>query len=143
MPKPQPARPARPPRPALAEKPAAPQPAPLRPVGAGLADQIQKDLDIAEFRRRADQLGFEIVHADERTEARLHQSFDHQLSQLETAPGETADLPQVMETDSYADRVTGVPTAPIGLGGLLGSGADLRRAIIITEILHRPEHRWT
>jgi hypothetical protein len=140
MQRPQPARPARPSRPPLGEQPAAPEPARLRPVGTGLADQVQKDLDTAEFRRRAAQLGVDVDQADERMLAHLHEAFDHKLGQLELTASDSATP---TEAKPGADRADGVPIAPIGLGGLLGSGADLRRAIIVSEILRRPEQRWT
>lgn len=139
MQRPRPAPPASPTRPPLSAPTPAAEPPKLRPVGAGLSEQVQEDLDTAEFRRRAAQLGVDVDQADERMLTHLHEAFDHQLGQLDL--GATDSAPP--EKPSYADRLTSGPAAPIGLAGLLGSGADLRRAVIVSEILRRPEERWT
>jgi len=109
------------------------------PLGSGVKKHVGQYLDSGEFQRRTSQLGDEVAQADEHVEKHLHEVFDHQLGQVANIPGESA-LP------SRAGPLTPErlpPTAAAGLPVLLSNAENIRQAIIITEILQRPEHRWT
>jgi hypothetical protein len=141
QPPPQPARP----------KPLPPVQQPVRaevvaevPVGTQVNEQVKKYLDTQSFSRREEALGKEVAQADQQIDQHLHQVFDHSLSRLETVVGETAAPPAAVESPEVAD--TTAPEIPAtfatGLLALVTSPDSLRQAVILSEILHRPEERW-
>jgi len=103
-----------------------------------IADSVHQHLGGGQLAEHAEHLGDEVRDADERLQQRLHATFDHRLGQLEQA-----------ETQSPSQG----PKVPPGAGLHLGTAQDLladffrspegmRRAIILSEILKRPEGRW-
>ncbi len=115
-----------------------------QPVGGRVGRHVGQYLDAGEFERRAGRLGDEVAHADDQIEQRLHQVFDHEVSRLAGVPGESAEAPLVAEALHPEDRVGQFPsTAAAGLPVLLSNAQNIRQAIIVNEILQRPEHRWT
>ena len=133
QPPPQPAKP----------KPLPPVQQPVRaevvaevPVGTQVNEQVKKYLDTQSFSRREEALGKEVAQADQEIDQHLHQVFDHSLSRLETVVGETAAA--AVEPPEVADAAT----FATGLLALVTSPDSLRQAVILSEILHRPEERW-
>jgi hypothetical protein len=113
-------------------------------LGEGIKQHVGEYLDPGEFQRRAAGLGEEVAQADEQIEQRLHARFNHQVSSLADTPGESAAVPRVAPAGEPEDRVGELPsTAAAGLAAMLGSSEGIRRAIVINEILTRPEDRWT
>ncbi len=110
------------------------------PVGAGVGKQVEKYLDTEEFSRRTAQLGGEVAQADAEINQHLKQVFGHDVSQLAKKPGESAAPPGLAETPAAA------PAAPApalaALLALLGDAEGIRQAIVLNEILQRPEERW-
>jgi hypothetical protein len=144
--KPQDARPARPPQssPAAAAPVRAEVVAKTRkPVGEQVGEHVNQYLDEQEFSRRGDELGKEVATADREIGQRLHQVFDHRVSQLEAVPGEAAKPPTAYEPPDLVGAGADIPsTFATGLLDLVESPDSLRQAIILNEILHRPEERW-
>jgi hypothetical protein len=144
----QPARAPQPPRPPRQKPPARlvparqerPQPQPLEAevVDAELAEradrvgrQVLEDLrgaeQIAEHTRH---LGEEVDLADEKLAAHLHQVFDHQIGHLKVTSGETALVKaDRSSTELSLDQIM----------RLLSSPGSVRDAIVMSEILRRPE----
>lgn len=140
----------RPPQPAE-PKPIAPRQQPVQaeavadaPVGAQVDEQVKKYLDTQSFNRREQELGKEVAQADQEIDQHLRQVFDHSLSRLETAAGETAAAPAAVESPEQADAAAAVipDTFATGLLALVTDPDALRQAIVLNEILHRPEERW-
>ncbi len=77
------------------EKPVQAQVIPDEPVGARIGKEVERDLDTQEFSKRTTQLGSEVSQADREIDQRLHQVFDHHVSNLELMPGEAATAPMV------------------------------------------------
>ena len=77
------------PRPTV-EKPLQAQVVSEEPVGARIGKEVDRDLDTQEFSKRSTQLGSEVAQADREIDQRLHQLFDHHVSNLELMPGEAA-----------------------------------------------------
>ena len=78
-------------------------------------------------------LDSQVAQADENLEEHVHDVFDHQLGRLGDTPGETA-------------KKSGAaipPTAAAGLAAMLANPGRIRQAIVLSEILQRPEHRWS
>jgi hypothetical protein len=113
-----------------------------RPVGAAVPEQVRKYLDTQTFERRAAQLGSEVAQADDQVQSRLRSVFDHDVSRLAKRPGETSAAPtaQVAAAAMSAPMVAAAATTPFA--ALLGNIESLRQAIILNEILRRPEERW-
>jgi hypothetical protein len=100
---------------------------------------------------------------DEQVEEHLHDVFDHQLGRLsseatrvdvtvgdayEQAPVEEYQvMPDAYEPEraavrTAADEIAETPTAAVGLAAMLSDTENLKQAIVLSEILNRPEHRW-
>ncbi len=134
--------PAPPPTPAAAE-PARAQVGVEQPVGGQVEEHVKKYLDAQEFSRRSQELGEEVAEVDREVGQHLHEVFDHQVSRLEVVPGEAAAPPEAAEPSDLAEASPNMPaTFATGLLDLVSSPDSLRQAIILNEILHRPEERW-
>jgi hypothetical protein len=112
-------------------------------VDAELADQqdrlgrfVAQDLRGAqEIEAHTRQLGAEVDRADDKMEARLHQVFDHSVGQLKKQA--TDSIPKTPEGADIAPALTSA-----NLAELMRSPPAIRSAIVLGEILHRPEERW-
>lgn len=96
----------------------------------GVAQHVTDHLDTTEYADRASHLGEEVGEADERLEEHLNDAFDHKLGTLKHA-----DLDPSSEEKSSESSLQ-------GLQQLLRSKSALRNAIILREIIDRPDHRW-
>jgi len=74
----------------------------------------------------------QIGQADERLESRLHDTFDHRLGSLDPDGAKMASDKAEYEA----------PVTPNEIAKMLGSPSNLRNAIVLSEILQPPEHRW-
>lgn len=137
-------------RPAVAQQAPPPVAAPVQaevvldqPVGGQVTAHVTKYLDSQDFERRESQLGQEVAQADEQIDQRLHQVFDHRVSKLESVPGEAAKPPAAYAPPDLVGAGADIPDSfATGLLELMTSPDSLRQAIILNEILHRPEERW-
>jgi len=81
------------------------------------------------------EIGRDVAESDKRVQQRLRSVFDHQVGQLGTAekgaPANAA-APSVAAANSLAAEIVASLTRP----------ETLRQAVILSEILQRPEHRW-
>lgn len=142
-------RPPEPPqrRPAPPE-PAQRRPAPLEPVGgsegerrrelSSVATSVEQHLGNRGFSQRAEHLADDIARSDENMEEHLKQVFGHRLGTLgEPSPGRLTSTTDVAATIS-ADASSTI----LALADMLTSPQKIRQAIVLREILDRPEHRW-
>ncbi|MBN2022944.1 MAG: hypothetical protein JW809_09120 [Pirellulales bacterium] len=111
------------------------------PVGEGVAQKVAKDLDTTEFKRRTAQLGQETRQAAARVEERLQHKFDHQLGQLAAKP-QKRRKPAAPQAAAAAAADALPPTSAAGFAAILSDVDNVRQAIVLNEILQRPEHRW-
>lgn len=88
----------------------------------------------AEIGRHASNLGSEVDQSDDRLEARLHKTFDHQIGQLK----DTTTAAPVKEVLQSSEAML----ASMNLTKLLSNAQSIRNAIVLSEVLTRPEHRW-
>ncbi len=100
-----------------------------------LADHVGRRFSTDEFAARAAHLTDDIARADVERELHLKKMFGHQVGKLQT----DKLMPNDEKATSAAPAVIG-PAAG-GLDGLL-HGDTLRYAVILNEILGRPEDRW-
>lgn len=146
-------------KPAARQPPAAPRPqppprlVPARPeiqyVDPAEAEVVEADLSdrVGDFSRRVAQdlrgaeqiaehtrhLGEQVDLADDKLEAHLHQVFDHQVGHLKKSTMEAA---ATLSSDPASAGTAG------GMLQMLRSPQAVRDAIVMSEILRRPEDRW-
>jgi hypothetical protein len=111
-----------------------------RSVGGQVSAHVNQYLDEQEFKRRTEQLGSEVAHIDSEIEQHLHKTFDHAIGNLAGVQGEAAVAPMAIESSEFAAGDLDAATANIYT--LLSNPESIREAIILNEILHRPEERW-
>lgn len=97
-----------------------------------VAEHVQRHLDTRDFQQRASSIT-KVDQADEQLQQRLHQAFDHNLGTL--AAKEQAQ--QAAAAASAAATATKVTAG--GVYAMLKDPNSLRNAIILQEILRRPE----
>ena len=131
-----------------------PQPAPRRPAAAqplveavpvellepmgdesgSVADHVRTHLASKRVGTLSSRtLESEVDQADEHLEEHVHDVFEHKLGQLSSTSGES----------SRKSGASIPPTAAAGMAAMFADPASIRQAIILTEILQRPEHRWS
>ncbi len=99
-----------------------------------MEQQVARDIDTSAFAQRADRLGDVPEQADERMGEHLHTKFDHKLGNI--APPTEAVMGEI--TAGTETRVA--QSHP--LLDLLQNAQSLRSAIILGELLRRPEQHW-
>lgn len=114
-----------------------------KPVGGQVTEHVRQHLDQQDFDRREHELGKKVAQVDQQTTQHFQQVFGHHVSTLEAMPAEAASPPSAYKPPDLmglADDVPGLFTT--GLLELLTTPESLRQAIILNEVLHRPEERW-
>ena len=84
-------------------------------------------------------MGGEVAQADAQISQHMQQVFSHDVGKLSKKPGEAA-LPPEAALEAVATVSTLLPPPNFAL--LLGNIDAVRQAIILNEILQRPEERW-
>jgi hypothetical protein len=136
-------------QPAAEQPKAVPQPQPDNdddaPVGGRLGQASQKYMDTSDFSRRSDELGGEVVQSDRQFTQQVGHAFSGEVSRLSLRPGEAAKPMEAVEAEEdgpvYLSRPTldALPLDGSGLDELLGSPENIAQAIIMAEVLRRPE----
>lgn len=138
------AGPFRPPKPQRRE-----EPVPAQVVGespaTSVAEHVRRMVS-PQFGRLGSDLHAEtdVTQADDRIEQHLQSVFSHKASPLSDRSGETSQSPMAQEAPLPQDRVSRAPTRMAAdLIAMLANRATLRQAVLLSEILNRPEARWT
>lgn len=121
--------------PAPVERPVEAEVVAEEPRGERVVEHVGKNFDSQEFSRRADRLGSGVGQADEKLQQHLDRTFDHKLGQLETAAVEPSST-------SGTAAVEIPPTFAADWAAMLSNTDSVRRVIVLSEIIHRPEERW-
>lgn len=87
--------------------------------------------------RQTQELGAKIDQTDERLAEQIHSTFDHQLGQFDASQATSDDDTQA--TSQADDRSLEMAT---DLRQMLSDPRDIRRAIVLNEILNPPVDRW-
>jgi hypothetical protein len=111
---------------------------PMEPLPReSVATHVQKHLSNAEFEARAAHLTDDLLTADQQREQHRQEVFGHRVGTLADTSVSGSDLTeQPATTAAQSVQVT-------TLAGVLASPDAIRRAIVLSEILERPEHRWS
>lgn len=102
-----------------------------------------RHIDTTEFETRTADMGEHERMVDERTDARLHQKFDHKISDLSGASMEVSSAYDDQDETPYVDEESESKRPPaLNIASMFRSPANIQQAIILNEILQRPVHRW-
>ncbi len=94
---------------------------------------VQTHIDTSDIAQHAQQLGQRVGMADDKLEARLQQKFDHDVGRLQIDRKRSAQS----ETTTVTAKATS--RAAVALMQMLRSPASIRQAIVISEVLKRPD----
>ena len=116
-------------------------------VAAELAEETDRIASsVAAHLRGAEQISEHTAHlsdrvdaADDVMDARLHQTFDHQVGRLKQTTQATA---AVSRLDANATAATVAKATVLGIAHMLQSPENIRSAIILNEVFNRPIDRW-
>ena len=143
VPSPQRAAPTQPAQPVPATVVAEVQPAPL---GRQVSEHVDKYLDEEEFLRRQKQLGKEVVEVDQEIGQHMKQVFEHHVGKLQAADDDAESSPPAEPQPQLVGAALAASEDSTATAAhmfeLLSSPDSLRDAIVLSEILNRPESRW-
>ena len=122
--------------PAKTAPPPAPPPTQPREIST-VSESVEKHLANRGFGQRAEHLADDIVRADAVMEEHVKSAFNRKVGRLGGAEtsAPAAPVTDVEPTVVAADPATAMAT-------LLANPQNVRQAVILNEILTRPEHRW-
>jgi len=110
------------------------------PVYESVAEHVADDIDTSDITQHASRLtdhasrlGADVGQADDKLEDRLHETFDHDLGRIHD---------DTVTDDLGVGRPGRAPGMADEIAGMFRSPKSIRQAIILNEILNRPEHRW-
>jgi hypothetical protein len=98
-------------------------------------DYVRQHMSTVAMDRHVDELGDAVEVADDRMEAHMQEKFQHRLGALDR----TSQTPEAI---AAAASSTAVTEKSIDFAALLADGDDVKRAIVVNEILQRPAARW-
>ena len=98
-----------------------------------ISEYVQSHMDTTDVTEQAEQLGDEVALADDKMDARLQNTFDHQIGSLKSAASDSAFA---TTTTSTAQRVSPIADE---LLDMLSNPKSIRQAILLNEILQRPK----
>jgi hypothetical protein len=102
------------------------------PIGLSVSQHVSRHIDTKDITSRADSLGDEVALADDKMDARLHQKFDHGLGSL-------ADQKSKHAGKKSSKKKIRALTPAQNVFEMLRSPKSIRDAILISEILKRPD----
>lgn len=106
---------------------------------SSIAASVEQHIGSRGFAQRAEHLADDIVRADQQMEEHLQKSFNRKVGTLDSTAQARSMAPV---TDTAAKTDTGPQSQAAVLAELLASAQGVRQAVILSEILERPEHRW-
>lgn len=125
----------------------------LSNISDGVSSHVQQHIGSSSFEQQVSRLGEVTGQADERVEQRLHQKFDHQVGRLseDAIYGDkgqigtigSEDMPSAASPHDYDADPNAISRGDVSpITDVFASPAGIRRAIILNEILRRPDDRW-
>ena len=96
-----------------------------------VAEHVRQHIDTRDVSEHAEHLGEDIQLADDRISERIHRKFDHDVGQLDEKPSVQDDVVPIVEQVQASQLAK-------DLVGMLSNPQSARQAILISEILSRP-----
>ena len=136
-------------RPDLFDQPVRPEVVPVEAVPVepvvreSVAEHVQRHIQRDGI--DTSRLHSKVEHADERMASHLHEAFDHRLGRLESKEALTGTTVAKREPALKPTRAQSTaPPSDIAarIAKMMQTPADLSAAIVLNEILKRPEDRW-
>jgi hypothetical protein len=111
-------------------------------AGHDVGDHVSQHINTSDVGERLSHMGEGIDHADDRMEAHMHDYFEHQLGDLGASTSRTSE--SSLDDDSPVHTGPGArkKRPALNFRKLLRSPTSVRDAIVLSEILRRPEDRW-
>ena len=109
--------------------------------GHDVGDHVSQHINTSKFGERISHMGEEIDRADDRMEAHLHDYFEHKMGDLGAKTSRVSDSTLDDDSPGQGGPATQKPP-PFNIQKLLRSPAGIRDAIVLSEILRKPEDRW-
>ena len=106
-------------------------------IGEDVADHVSHHMDTGQFSERASHMAEQVAQAGDKIEAHVHEKFDHQIGTLKDTSVGAAEFSH----DKDESKPVRPSMAPSDILQLFRQPQNVRRAIIMSEILRRPE-RW-
>jgi hypothetical protein len=132
-----------PPRPAQPRPAASRSPTPVEAeVVTAEAGGLREQLEAKESRRLVSSLDADMAEADDKMDSHVHEVFDHQLGTLGRTPSASGPAPAAPPSSPKGTATPLPQTAAAGLAAMFASAENIRTAVLVNEILQRPEHRW-
>ena len=116
----------------------APQREKLQPVES-VAESVEKHISTREFSTRAEHLTDDISRQDELRERHLREAFNRKVGSLGGSSGAQDQTPA---SDTQTAVVRGDVTEAAVIARALADPQNIRQAVILSEIMTRPESRW-
>lgn len=107
--------------------------------GHDVADHVSQHIDTADVGERLSHMGEGIDHADDRMEAHLHGYFEHKLGDLGAQTSRASDS-SLDDDNEGQGEIEKLPA--FNIRNLLSSPANIRDAVVLSEIFGKPEDRW-
>jgi len=127
----------------LVQQPAEVELIPMEGAPESVAAHVRDHLSSAKFAPVSQQLGKEVTEIDGKIERHLLEKFDHRLGRLAGMGGESASAQTAVDLEAPGQGAALAPLGAANLAAVLGNPASLRQAILLSEVLNRPESRWT
>ena len=97
-----------------------------------VAEHVRQHIDTTDVSEHAEHLGERIQRADDVIDQRIHRKFDHDVGYLD-------DLPKVQDDQVAKVEEEQVSRIAADLINMLSKPESVRQAILISEILKRPD----
>ncbi len=106
------------------------------PAGESMTAAVNRHLDTRGFAARASNLTDDMQRADVQREQHLKDTFGHKIGRLTDTSHTQPEIPVANPVDLNGNVAASL------VGNLLTKPENLRQAIVLNEILRRPEDRW-
>ena len=106
---------------------------------SSVAASVEQHMGSRGFAQRAEHLADDMARGNQQMEEHLQKSFNRKVGTLDSTTQGRIATPL---TDTAAQADTGPQSQASALAELLSNAQGVRQAMILSEILERPEHRW-
>ena len=112
-------------------------------VVGGPREGVLSTIDTRPIAQHSANLGSNVSRKGKRVQRHLQDVFEHEVSDLAKQPSRLAQGKQTSKAKPRKTRPVEIPsTAAAGFAALLSDAQSIRQAIVLSEIINRPEHRW-
>jgi hypothetical protein len=119
---------------------------PRAPGRLGTRDRVtahvNETVDTSDITANIEQLGDSVEIADDVMEAHLKEVFDHRIGTLQQSAADTQATRRAAANAQKRATGESVTAPPVDFAAMLANTGDLRKAIVLNEILQRPAERW-